>query len=349
MYNKKILYTIFLLHTITASLQSMATMTDWDALITAIERGDIEKVQEIVPNCIGADKKTRGDRYLFDIADFHRQIPIRNHIVWQAIIPAIESGNLALVQEIVGKKYIAPDAQTRGGKSLVAIAIHHRQPAIAHYLQSQIVLLSPSPSSSSVATPATASARTSTPARISILTPQTAAAMIAPIAPTDTRPLFFYEKAVPFYEFTNFFQRIDGQPLFITPDGKQWFTSEHYFQAQKLPNTIINTPYGPKNIQEEIRLAPTARDVFTLANARTGTYKQYIDQNWNKRSLDVMRDALYLKFSQNPELKKLLLETGNRYLVENAGAKDDFWGNGADGNGQNWLGKLLMETRSRLR
>jgi len=327
----------------------MATRADWDTLIAAIEGGDITTVQNMVPDCIDANKKTRGDRYLFDIADFYHQIPIRNHIVWQAIIPAIESGNLALVQEIIGKKYIAPDAQKRVGRSLIAIAIHHRQPAIAHYLQSQIALLSPSKSRISVATPAAASATISAPIRTSILTPQTAATMSAPIAPTDARPLFFYEKAAPYYEFTNFFQRIDGEPLFITPNGKQWFTSEHYFQAQKFPNAVINTPYGPKNIHEEIRLTPTAYDVFTLANARTGTYKQYIDPNWNKRSLDVMRDALYLKFSQNPELKKLLLETGNRYLIENAGAKDDFWGNGADGNGQNWLGKLLMETRSRLR
>ena len=34
--------------------------------------------------------------------------------------------------------------------------------------------------------------------------------------------------------------------------------------------------------------------------------------------------------------------------MQNAGANDDFWGNGADGEGRNELGKALMRLRTKL-
>lgn len=54
------------------------------------------------------------------------------------------------------------------------------------------------------------------------------------------------------------------------------------------------------------------------------------------------------KFSQNQEIKDVLLSTGEALLVENT-TEDYYWGCGTNGNGENWLGRILMETRDILR
>jgi predicted NAD-dependent protein-ADP-ribosyltransferase YbiA (DUF1768 family) len=61
--------------------------------------------------------------------------------------------------------------------------------------------------------------------------------------------------------------------------------------------------------------------------------------------LAVMREALYLKFTQNPELKAALLATGNRKLEEQGRTKRDWWAH----TGESMLGRLLMELRDQLR
>ncbi len=62
------------------------------------------------------------------------------------------------------------------------------------------------------------------------------------------------------------------------------------------------------------------------------------------------------KFSQNDHLRKKLLETGTRIIVE-ASAKDYIWGigisfkdavNGDKWKGLNLLGKVLMKVRKKL-
>ena len=61
-----------------------------------------------------------------------------------------------------------------------------------------------------------------------------------------------------------------------------------------------------------------------------------------------MRDALRAKFAQNPELKSLLLSTGDSVLVEHT-TNDCYWADGGDGSGKNRLGQLLVELREQLR
>jgi ribA/ribD-fused uncharacterized protein len=64
--------------------------------------------------------------------------------------------------------------------------------------------------------------------------------------------------------------------------------------------------------------------------------------------VSVMREALVAKFEQHPELRELLLATGEAKLVEHT-ERDDYWGADGDGSGRNMLGQLLMEVRRRLR
>lgn len=91
-----------------------------------------------------------------------------------------------------------------------------------------------------------------------------------------------------------------------------------------------------------------------------GRQVSFFDEDvWNFRSYDIVKEGNFLKFSQNPELKKYLLSTENKILVE-ASPVDTIWGIGMKQNddgvedsmnwkGQNLLGFALMEVRDRLR
>lgn len=106
---------------------------------------------------------------------------------------------------------------------------------------------------------------------------------------------------------------------------------EHAFQAAKTLNVLqrklianISTPGLAKKAGSKVNLRP----------------------DWEDIKIDVMKTLLKEKFIQ-PELKKLLLATGDEKLVEGNSWDDTFWGV-CNGVGSNWLGKLLMELRSRL-
>ena len=60
-----------------------------------------------------------------------------------------------------------------------------------------------------------------------------------------------------------------------------------------------------------------------------------------------MREIEWAKFSQRPELAAKLLASGDRLLEETNWWGDEMWGV-YKGNGQNLLGKILMEVRARL-
>lgn len=60
-----------------------------------------------------------------------------------------------------------------------------------------------------------------------------------------------------------------------------------------------------------------------------------------------MRRAVLRKFETHADIRKVLLDTGTEELVENAPG-DVYWGCGADGSGQNKLGRILMATRTLL-
>lgn len=71
--------------------------------------------------------------------------------------------------------------------------------------------------------------------------------------------------------------------------------------------------------------------------------------DWDDVKLGVMRMVVQVKFS-DPELKALLLATGDADLIEANTWGDRTWGvDEKTGDGQNLLGRLLMETRELLR
>jgi ribA/ribD-fused uncharacterized protein len=142
--------------------------------------------------------------------------------------------------------------------------------------------------------------------------------------------LKFYEKEQPYYEFANFW---DKSPIII--DGLVWPSTEHYFQAMKFPEY--------PTIQELIRRAPTSRAAFNAAHRMD---KYYDHKHWQKVGLGYMLKAIYNKFTQHDYIYEVLLGTGDKILIENT--NNDWYGNGTNDKGQNWLGRILMLVRAEL-
>lgn len=139
----------------------------------------------------------------------------------------------------------------------------------------------------------------------------------------------FYSTVGEFGCFSNF----SRHHLFLK--DKMWKTSEHYFQAQKFAGT---------SHEEELRVAHSPMEVAKMGRDR----KRPLRKDWEEVKDDIMREALRAKFTQNKDLKKILLESGDAELVEHT-ANDSYWGDGGNGSGKNMLGKLLMELREELK
>ncbi len=144
-------------------------------------------------------------------------------------------------------------------------------------------------------------------------------------------PIYFYgTKEIPYGCFSNF----SAHPF--TLETVRWRTSEHYFQAMKFAGY-------PEHV-EALRLMPSPMQVAKAGRSRARPLRE----DWEAVKDDVMREALYAKFTQNPEIQTVLLATGDEELIENT-TQDHYWGIGSSGTGLNMLGKLLMELRTRLR
>ncbi|MBK7995419.1 MAG: NADAR family protein [Blastocatellia bacterium] len=121
----------------------------------------------------------------------------------------------------------------------------------------------------------------------------------------------------------------------IKLDGKTWPTTEHYFQAQK---------FYDSDYQEKIRQEKSPTIAARLGRSR----KVKIRSDWESVKESIMRKALVAKFTQHPELTKILLNTNDAILIEHT-TNDSYWGDGGDGTGKNRLGHLLMSVREELR
>lgn len=117
--------------------------------------------------------------------------------------------------------------------------------------------------------------------------------------------------------------------------GKEWKTSEHYFQAQK----FAGTPY-----EEKVRKTSNAAESARMGRDRSLPLRK----DWESVKDNIMRDVIYAKFTQHEHLKKTLLSTGDAKLVEHT-VNDNYWGDGGNGSGKNMLGIILMEVREKIR
>ncbi|MEC4983481.1 MAG: NADAR family protein [Oscillatoria sp. PMC 1068.18] len=141
---------------------------------------------------------------------------------------------------------------------------------------------------------------------------------------------FYSSREQPYGCFSNFSRH--GFEL----DGYWWITSEHYFQAQKFLNT------DPAWF-EKIRTAKTPKEAAQMGRSR----EHPLRDDWERVKDEIMHKAVRQKFTTHPELREILLATGDNLIVENAPG-DYYWGCGKDGSGKNKLGEILMQVRQIL-
>lgn len=126
--------------------------------------------------------------------------------------------------------------------------------------------------------------------------------------------------------------------LKVTLHNKEFIftSSEVAFQAAKC-----------KNIDDINKF--TKNNFHSLDAFRLGRKVDLID-NWDAIKVNVMIDILQCKFTQYDELKTILLNTDDAYLIEHTPVKkrDKFWADDCDGTGQNNLGMCLMTVRQKL-
>lgn len=116
-------------------------------------------------------------------------------------------------------------------------------------------------------------------------------------------------------------------------------TGEHAFQAAKM--------HAMKNRDEKVREDYVRR----MAEAPTPAKAKYLGRSvdihpdsWEDVRVECMREVVFQKFLQHPDLRTSLLKTYDAMLVEGNDWNDKFWGR-VDGKGYNKLGVILMEVR----
>ena len=146
--------------------------------------------------------------------------------------------------------------------------------------------------------------------------------------------VFFYEQD--FYVLSNF------SAFRVQWRGIDFDTSEHAYHWEKFrdqPPTWNSVGL----IAEQVRLAPSAHAAFKLAEI----CKPHRRPDWDDVKVEIMRGILKAKVDQHEYVRRKLLETGTRELVEDSW-RDDFWGWGPNKDGKNMLGRIWMEIRDEL-
>ena len=164
-----------------------------------------------------------------------------------------------------------------------------------------------------------------------------------PLHPTNLKQVQLDEHTIAyqseFAPFSNFY------PCPISIGKQPFFCLEQAYQF--LHAKILNKPL----LATKIFLSRDVRYIKQMG-AEMGT-----SEEWDNRKFDVMYECLKKKFDQNPDLKALLLKTGDLELIE--ATPDRLWGCGAtlssnairkrNWPGQNKHGHILMTIREEYR
>ena len=122
-------------------------------------------------------------------------------------------------------------------------------------------------------------------------------------------------------------------------EGVMYPSSEHAYQAAK---TLV-----PEKRE-------WVREASTPSSAKRRGQVVPLRPGWDEMKSEVMLRIVQDKFRRNPGLAALLLATGEQPLVEGNVWHDNFFGDCSCFDcrtieGQNWLGRCLVQVRSQLR
>ena len=138
-------------------------------------------------------------------------------------------------------------------------------------------------------------------------------------------------------------------PADFAVDGVTYCCMEQYMMAEKA------RVFGDGPILSRILASADPGEIKALGRQVAG----FDGRVWDVHKYTVVLEGNFQKFLQNPELKRLLLDTGERVLTE-ASPYDRIWGIGLGREepdaalpprwlGQNLVGFALMEVRGQLR
>ena len=120
-------------------------------------------------------------------------------------------------------------------------------------------------------------------------------------------------------------------------DGLSYNSSEHFFQSKKFE-------FSDPAYFDTVRTSPSSNKAHQLGNARNGGI---LRPDWDAVKFDVMYQGNFEKFSQNEDLKKMLLDTGDKKISQLSNS-DKFWSVTPNG-GKDLLGRILMKIRETLK
>jgi ribA/ribD-fused uncharacterized protein len=115
-------------------------------------------------------------------------------------------------------------------------------------------------------------------------------------------------------------------------EGLIYTSTEAAYQAAKSTDPFVRSKF--------INISP--------AKARKLGQEITCRKDWDKVKKQVMYDVNLYKYTKHEYLKNLLLETGDKEIVEENWWLDTFWGV-CKGKGENNLGKILMKIRDEIR
>lgn len=140
-----------------------------------------------------------------------------------------------------------------------------------------------------------------------------------------------------------------------------WHPAKFEIDGVKFHNTEQHMMWSKAVLMNDL---DTASKIMATTDPRTikalgREVKNFKADLWDKVRFDVVYNGCYAKFTQNEKLKKALMETGDKTLVESS-PYDKLWGIGLDEEnamktdpkdwpGQNLLGKVLTKLRDELK
>jgi len=146
-----------------------------------------------------------------------------------------------------------------------------------------------------------------------------------------------YETDDTVYWFSSAFDPLNNWSAHVVNIWDKTFnTVEHAYHYRKYFETA-------PDIAKLVAAAPSPWAAMQVDREHSGLRRK----DWDNVKVEIMTEIVRAKVLQNEDVRDCLQKTGNKRIVENS-PWDEFWGCGADGKGENQMGKILMSVRNSL-